>query len=85
MTTIDTVEDLVKILEEKPEWLDRIRNLMLTDELLRVPQRFDRLTDEVHGLSGRVDNLSDEFRDFADETNSRLSTGSSARLDTFGA
>ena len=80
MTTIDTVEDLVRILEEKPEWLDRIRSLILTDELLRLPQRFDQLAGDVHTLTGQVHTLTSdvhtltgEFHDFAAETNSRLS------------
>ena len=57
MTTanaINTIEDLTRILRERPEWRDEIRKLVLTDELLTLPQRFseyaastDRRLDEL--------------------------------------
>lgn len=57
MTTanaINTIEDLTRILRERPEWRDEMRKLVLTDELLTLPQRFseyaastDRRLDEL--------------------------------------
>lgn len=43
---INTVEDLERILRENPEWRERIRRLILSDELLELPQRFDRFVEE---------------------------------------
>ena len=38
MTTINTIEDLVRILDERPEWNEAIRARMLSRELLNLPQ-----------------------------------------------
>ena len=38
MTTVNTIEDLVRILDERPEWNEAIRARVLTQELLNLPQ-----------------------------------------------
>ena len=38
MAVIHTIEDLVKILDERPEWHEALRTRMLTRELLELPQ-----------------------------------------------
>ena len=40
MTTINTIHDLHRILVEHPEWRDELRRILLTEELLELPQRF---------------------------------------------
>ena len=40
MTTINTIEDLVRILDERPEWNEALRARMLSRELLNLPQAF---------------------------------------------
>ena len=59
MATINTIEDLVQILDDNPRWLEAIRARLLTRELLEMPQtlarldsRMDRLTDDVGVLKG---------------------------------
>ena len=42
MTTINTIDDLVRILREQPAWADILRSLLLTEDLLDLPARFDR-------------------------------------------
>ena len=42
MTTINTIDDLVRILREQPAWAEAVRSLLLTDDLLDLPARFDR-------------------------------------------
>ena len=37
--TINTIEDLVRILDENPEWLEALRERLLTRELLEMPQK----------------------------------------------
>ena len=39
MTTINDISDLVRILEERPDWRAVIRNLLLGEDLLNVPQQ----------------------------------------------
>ena len=44
MTTINTMQDLTRLLKENPEWRDELRRLLLTEELLELPQRFAEYT-----------------------------------------
>ena len=38
MTTVNTIEDLVRILAERPEWNEALRTRMLSRELLNLPR-----------------------------------------------
>lgn len=58
VTTINDIDDLVRILRERPEWLVAIRELVLSEELLRLPET--------------VAKLAEELREFARQTNERL-------------
>ena len=69
-TKIDTVEDLIRILDERPEWLEAMRARLLTRELLELPQRlaefieatnqrFDRVEGRLDRVEGRLDKLTD--------------------------
>ena len=42
MTTINTIEDLARILRDQPTWADALRSLRLTQGLLDLPDRFAR-------------------------------------------
>ena len=68
MTTINTMHDLHRILVEHPEWRSELRQVLLTDELLALPQRFaeyaentdrkfDALTADVSALTANVNAL----------------------------
>lgn len=48
--TVEDFEDLLRILEEKPEWQQRMRQAILTRELLELPARFEQLVELVHEL-----------------------------------
>ena len=55
---VETFQDIVRILRERPEWLEEMRRLILTDELLALPKRFDSfLTDEFTPLKQDVEVL----------------------------
>ncbi len=34
--------DLLRVLEERPEWKERLRQILLSEELFRLPERFER-------------------------------------------
>ena len=55
MTTINNIEDLVRVLDEHPEWLEAVRTRLLTRELLELPQTVAELAKAVaelqHGQS----------------------------------
>jgi chromosome segregation ATPase len=52
-----TVEDIVKALREHPEWLEEVRRLILTEELLQLPVQFAQLSALVQQLATQVQRL----------------------------
>jgi len=40
-TKIDSYWDLLSVLKEHPDWLEELRKLVLTDELMELPKKFD--------------------------------------------
>ena len=40
MPEINSIEDLVRVLRENPEWVEALRGILLTRELLELPERF---------------------------------------------
>lgn len=68
MTTINTIEDLIRLLDENPEWLEALRARLLTRELLEMPQtlarfmettnrRFDALEHRMDGVESDIQTL----------------------------
>ena len=66
--TVEEFRDLVRILEEKPEWRAELRRLILTEELLSLPEqvaalraeterRFQEMAAEISRLSAAVAKL----------------------------
>ena len=60
-TNIDTIEDLIRILDENPEWLEAVRSRLLTRELLDMPRTLALFMETTNkrfaGLDGRVDRV----------------------------
>ena len=56
MTTISTFQDLKRVLEENPEWLRELRQLILTDELMTLPARFEEY---ARSSSKRMDQIAE--------------------------
>ena len=46
-TAIPDIADLVKVLREQPEWAETLRAILLTQELLELPEKLARLTARV--------------------------------------
>ena len=40
MTTINDIGDLVRVLREQPEWAEALRGVLLSRELLELPEEF---------------------------------------------
>ena len=66
MTAINTIEDLVRIMDERPEWVEAMRVRLLTREDLELPQTIAKLAETVEK--------------FIDSTNKRLDS-IEARMD----
>ena len=57
MPPINTIEDLARILREQPTWADALRALLLTQELLDLPGRFDRFVETQQETDRRLNNI----------------------------
>ncbi len=64
-TTIHTIEDLIQVLDENPQWLEAMRARLLTRELIELPEKFTLFVAEVTSFVAEV-------RTFVAETNRRL-------------
>ena len=72
MTTINTIEDLARILREQPTWAEALRALLLTQDLLDLPGRFDRFVDaqrEFNQAQQEANEAQREFNQAQQETN----------------
>jgi hypothetical protein len=49
--TVDEFHDLIRLVEAHPEWRAELRRLVLTDELLALPEQMGTLTREVATLA----------------------------------
>ena len=85
MTTINDIHDLALILVEHPEWRAEVRRLVLTDDLLEMPVRLervegkvDKLENKVDGLEGRMDRVEVKVEKLVDTT-----TGLAKQMEDF--
>ena len=60
MTTINTIEDLVRILDEHPHWLEALRARLLTRELIELPEKFAAF---VETTNQRLDSLETDVKE----------------------
>ena len=70
MTTINDISDLVRILQDHPEWKNTIRGLIIGEELAQLPERVTRLEQTL--------------ADFIEATNRNFELVH-ARLDSMGS
>ena len=55
MTTINSQEDFLRALRENPEWKEAVRAMILGEELLQLPTRFNAFVDEQRQVNKRVE------------------------------
>ena len=90
MTTINTMQDLTRLLRENPEWRDEIRRELLTEELLELPQRFAeyaKVTDQrLDIIEQKVDTLTDNLNTLTENVNALTHNviALTGRVDTLG-
>ena len=53
-TTIQTIEDLIHILDDNPEWADALRARLLTKELIELPEKFTQFVAEMNSFVAEV-------------------------------
>ena len=54
-TTINTIEDLIRILDEHPQWLEALRARLLTRELIELPEKFAAFVETTNRRFERVE------------------------------
>ena len=64
MTTVNTIEDLMRILDENPEWLEAMRVRLLTRELIELPRVVAHL---AKSMDERFDEAAQRFSKFESE------------------
>ena len=89
--TINTSDDLLKLLAENTEFYQAVRRLILSDELIELPERFARFAAEVHDFIIRQERFNERIETAVgelQETTTRLETsvdelkGTTDRLET---
>ena len=69
MVTINTIQDLLNLLDENPEWVDALRARLLTQELLELPEHFSQFAVTTNS---RLDKLEITLQQFIEATNKRF-------------
>ena len=78
-TTINTIEDLMRVLDSHPEWLEALRSRLLTRELLAMPQiladfmettnrRFEEVDRRFEQVDRRLDGMDRRLQRLEDRT-----------------
>ena len=55
VTTINTIEDLVRIMDEHPDWVEAMRVRLLSREVLELPQTIAILAEAVESFAASTD------------------------------
>ena len=55
MTTINTIEDLVRLLDEHPHWAEALRVRLLTRELIELPEKFAQFVEQTNQRFEEID------------------------------
>ena len=82
MTTINNIEDLVRVLDENPEWLEALRARLLSRELLELPDRFAQFSAEMSQFRAEVNRFVAEMNQFRAEVNRFVAESRQFMADT---
>ena len=72
MATINTIEDLLRLLDENPEWVEALRARLLTQDLLDLPERFSQFVTEMNTFVAEMNDFRAEVNRFVEATNRRF-------------
>ena len=65
--TADEFHDLIRLVEAHPEWRAELRRLVLTDELLALPEHVGVLTEQMTALTIQVTALASSVQTLTDD------------------
>ena len=83
MTTLDNIDDLLRIVREDEGVRAALRREVLTEDLLSLPAQFIAMLEEVRSLRQDTNFLLEEFRSLRQDTNFLLEEFRSLRQDRF--
>ena len=63
---VDTIEDLIALLDRHPQWLEALRSRILTRELLELPARVSELAERVSALTERLSELAERVSELTE-------------------
>ena len=67
MTTINSLDDFLRALDDNPSWKEAVRARILGEELLQLPARFDAFAGEMHTFVGEMHTFVGEMHTFVKE------------------
>ena len=67
MTNINTIEDLIRLLDENPEWREALRDRLLTRELIELPEKFAAFVEKMTEFQSNMATFVSEMTAFKDE------------------
>ena len=68
MIRIDTIEDLVRVLDDHPDWREAVRARLLSRQLLDLPSQFSAFVAETRGFVAETKAFREEMTTFVAET-----------------
>jgi hypothetical protein len=74
MIRIDTIEDLVRVLDDHPDWREAVRTRLLSRELLDLPSEFSAFVAETRAFVAETKAFRKEMTIFVAETKALMET-----------
>ena len=72
MATINTIEDLIQLLDDNPHWVEALRVRLLTRELIELPEKFAQFVEATNQRFDRIEERLDRGDERLDRIERRL-------------
>ncbi len=72
MVTINTPDDLLRVLRERPEWKEAVRREILSEQLMNLPARFDQFVEEQQRFNEEQRQFNESVEGFMTRTDQRF-------------
>ena len=72
MATINTIEDLIQLLDDNPHWVEALRVRLLTRELIELPEKFAQFAEATNQRFDRIEERLDRGDERLDRIEGRM-------------
>ena len=69
---LETIEDIIRALQEHPEWREPLLNALLTDQYRQMPSRIDRIEEALARLIEQTADTDRRLRELAEQNERRF-------------